>query len=91
MPSESSTCLGAVMYTVDAADTGPPWPAPCLGVGGVVRLENVGPGELSEDPVDAVSCFYAAGVHECRLLRAGTVQLTVTRDEQTRSLTVVVT
>jgi hypothetical protein len=89
-PSESSTCQGAVSYTVDASEDGPAWPAPCLGVGAIVRMENLGPGDMDEDPADAVSCSYAAGVHECRLLRPGTVQFTMTREEQTRSLTVVI-
>jgi hypothetical protein len=86
----ASTCQGAVVFTVDAAEVGPPWKAPCLGVGAMVRVENLGPGGLAEDPADMVSCFYEAGVHECRLLHSGTVRFTMTGDEQTRALTVVV-
>lgn len=83
-------CFGAVVHTVDANEGGPPWPAVCITVGGVVRLEHLGPEYLSVNPSNKVSCFYAAGVHVCRLVQTGTVRFTIRNSKGTRPLTVVV-
>lgn len=78
-------CAGAVVRTVDAGPAGP-LPDLCVAAGGVVRLVNLGPGSVTAQPPDAVDCFYAAGTHQCRLLRPGTVRLTLAPDG--RQLTV---
>jgi hypothetical protein len=49
------SCLGAVTYTIDASEGGPPWPALCIAVGGVLRVENLGPDGFSVSPADKVS------------------------------------
>jgi hypothetical protein len=82
--------MGTVVFTVDAADSGQPWPAFCVAVGALLRLENQGPEGVSVNPPDNVACMYEAGVRECRFLAPGTVRFAITRGTQTRTLTVVV-
>jgi hypothetical protein len=89
-PPTRPVCLGAVIHTVDASDTGPPWKRLCLTVGGVLRVTNLGPDGFSADSWDNVACNYAAGVRECRLLHPGTVTFTVVNAHQTRTLTLVI-
>jgi hypothetical protein len=87
-----STCLGAVVYPFNAATSGA-WPTPCITVGGVLRVENLGPGpedKLSIEPAANVSCDYEAGIHQCRLLTAGALKVAITRLGQTRVLNVIV-
>jgi hypothetical protein len=79
-----------VNFTVDAAEDGPPWPAPCVAVGSLLRLENHGPEGVSVIPPENVACLYEAGVRECRFLGPGTVRFTIERETDTRTLTVVV-
>ncbi|MBB5873992.1 hypothetical protein F4553_007426 [Allocatelliglobosispora scoriae] len=67
----SGTCLGAVVHTVDASADAPPWRPVCIAVGGVVRVEWLGPGELTVTPASRASCAYAGGVHMCRLIGTG--------------------
>jgi hypothetical protein len=62
----------------------------CISIGGVLRLTNHGPEGVSTSPADKLSCFYEAGVHECRLIRTGTVRVTVAGSHQTRVLTLIV-
>jgi hypothetical protein len=88
-PKPSPACLGAATYTVNAAENGPDWPAMCVKVGAVLRVENLGPEGLSETPSNAVSCWYEGGVHVCRFVKTGTVTFTI-NGQQNRSLTVVV-
>jgi len=88
-PKPSPACTGATTYTFDAAESGPSWSALCVKVGAVIRLENLGPDGLSVNPSGAVSCHYEAGVHQCRLVKAGTVTFTIS-GAQDRELTVVV-
>jgi hypothetical protein len=88
-PKPSPACQGAVKYTLDASESGPPWGALCLKVGAVLRVENLGPDGLTVNPADLVSCWYEGGVHECRFVKAGTVRFTMT-STQNHSLTVVV-
>jgi len=83
-------CMGAVIYTVDASDAGSPKRPVCIAVGGVVRVENLGPGSLSANPSDRVSCWYEAGIHECRLIRTGTVMFHISRVPKVGPLTVTV-
>lgn len=87
-PKPSPACLGAVTYPVDASQDGPDWAALCVKVGGVLRVENLGPEGLSVSPSNAVSCWYEGGVHECRFVKAATVTFTIA-GLQNRSLTVV--
>jgi len=74
----AATCEGAVVHSVDAATPGQ-FPGLCIALGGVVRIVNLGPGELAAQPSTLVDCFYAAGTHQCRLIRAGTVRFAVAR------------
>jgi hypothetical protein len=76
-------CQGAVVHTVDASRGGA-LPPLCIAVGGVVRIANSGPGTVAVQPATAVDCYYAGGVHMCRLIRTGTVRFTV----GTRQMTV---
>lgn len=62
-------CLGAVRYVVDARKAGPS--DVCIAVGGLLRVENLGPGELTIQPAAKVACSYEAGIHECRLIATG--------------------
>jgi hypothetical protein len=75
----AAACEGAVVHTVDAAQPGP-LPQLCVAVGGVVRIVNTGPGSLLAQPSTMVDCFYAAGTYQCRLIRTGTVRLTLAPD-----------
>jgi hypothetical protein len=88
--STSPQCLGAIVHRINAADTGPPWKPLCISVGGVLRFENLGPGNLRAIGQSKAECWYEAGVHECRLVQTGTVRFTVTQGEKSRSLAVVV-
>jgi hypothetical protein len=83
-------CLGTVVHRIDAADSGPPWKPLCITVGGVLRFENLGPGDLTTTARDKVDCGYAAGTFVCRLVQTGTVRFTVTRGATSRSLDVVI-
>jgi len=84
------TCLGAVYYTFDTTTAMPRWPTLCISLGGVLRLANQGPEGVSISPADKVSCFYEAGVRECRLIRTGTVRFTIVKPSGTRILTLIV-
>jgi len=81
----ATACEGAVVHSVDAAQPGA-LPRLCIALGGVVRIINLGPGSLAAQPSTLVDCFYAAGTHQCRLIRAGTVRFTLAPDA--RALTV---
>ena len=88
-PKPSPACLSATTpdLTLDGTPDGPPYWAMCFKLGIMLRIEDVGPGGLSATPADAISCNYAAGVHVCRFVKAGTVTLNV---NQAHWLTVVV-
>jgi hypothetical protein len=60
-------------------------------VGGVLRIENLGPEGFMISPSDKVSCFYEGGVRLCRLLEPGTVRLTIDNERRVRTITVDVT
>jgi hypothetical protein len=74
--ARAAACEGAVVHSVDVSQPGP-LPRLCVAVGGVVRLTNLGPGSLVEQPSTMVNCFYAAGIHQCRLIGTGTVRFTL--------------
>jgi len=85
------TCLGAVVYTFNTHTDASRWPTLCISVGGVLRLTNHGPGGVGMTPADKVSCApYEAAVRECRLIRTGTVRITVDEPTQTNTLTLIV-
>jgi hypothetical protein len=77
-------CLGAVEHAINVSGAGPPRSDVCITVGGVLRLVNLGPEFLSVNPDHKVSCFYAAGVHVCRLVQTGSVGFTITNSTGTR-------
>lgn len=89
-PKPSPACLSATTHTVDASDGGPPWPALCVKLDVILRVENLGPDGFSVTPASAVSCRYEAGVRECRFVKAGTVTITTTHSGQIRTLILVV-
>ncbi|MFJ8690443.1 hypothetical protein [Micromonospora wenchangensis] len=86
-----SACLGPVRYDLVLADTELALVTSlCLGVGGVLRLQGIGPGEVTVDREDLVDQNYEAGVVDLRFLRAGTVGVTIPYDGRTYLVTVVV-
>jgi hypothetical protein len=90
-PKPSSACEPAATYLLDASEGGPRWAARCMYVGAVLRIENHGPDGFAVSPANNVSCWYEAGIRECRFLRAGTVTFTLTYEgQQDRTLKVVV-
>ncbi|MEV4619519.1 hypothetical protein AB0J74_12520 [Asanoa sp. NPDC049573] len=85
-------CLGAVIHRIDASDNGPPWRPLCMAVGGVLRVEHLGPEGFAVSPAGRTNCQYEAGVRECRLVNTGKVRVTITRGDaavRTLSLTIV--
>jgi len=89
-PKPSPACISTTKHTVDASEDGPPWIALCVKRDVVLRVENLGPEGFSVDPADTVSCWYEAGVRECRFLKTGTMTITITNSVETRPLTLVV-
>jgi len=90
-PRPSPACLPAhTIYPLDASYGGPDWPALCMKVGAVLRVENLGPEGFAVSPRSAVSCVYEAAVRQCRFVQAGTVTFVITHgDSPSRSLIVV--
>jgi hypothetical protein len=88
-PKPSPACEVAGKYTVDVLETGARPSALCLRVGSTLRLENLGGDQLSVSPANLASCWYEAGIQECRLLKAGTMRFTITMTND-HTLTVVV-
>jgi hypothetical protein len=89
--ASSSSCPGAVVHTIDlATDELALVPALCLGAGAVLRIENIGPGEVTTDSPDLVDQNYEAGVVEIRFLRAGTVVVTIPQAGEAYDIAVVV-
>lgn len=82
-------CLGAVEYRINVADTGA-WPRLCIAVGGVLRVENLGPEGFSQSTPNRAECEYEGAVRMCRLTEPGTVRFTIDNEQQIRTLTVVV-
>lgn len=89
--ASSSSCQGAVVHTIDlATDELALVPAMCVGPGAVLRIENVGPGEVTTDSPDLVDQNYEAGIVEIRFLRAGTVVVTIPQAGEAYDIAVVV-
>jgi len=82
--------MGAVIHTIDASTDGSRWRTVCIAVGGLLRLTNLGPGQLAAASWDNIDCNYEAAVHECRLIHTGMVNFSVTNEHGVRPLTVVV-
>ena len=60
-------CLGPVRYDLVVADTELALlKSLCLSVGGVLRIQGIGPGEVEVDREDLVSSHYEAGVVDIR-------------------------
>jgi hypothetical protein len=81
-------CRGAVVHRINAADTGPAWPRLCITVGGVLRVENLGPEGFAQSPPGKAECEYEGGVRICRLIATGTVRFTTDHGGNVRRLTV---
>jgi hypothetical protein len=87
----SPPCEGAVVHTIDlTTDELALVPSLCVGVGSVLRIENIGPGEVTNDSPDLVDPNYEAGIQEIRFLRAGTVVVTIPQEGNSYDITVVV-
>ncbi|MGB2568997.1 hypothetical protein ACPFP2_11155 [Micromonospora citrea] len=85
-----SACLGPVRYDLVLADTElSQFTSLCLTVGGVLRIQGIGPGEVTVDREELVSHSYEAGVVDIRFVRAGTVAVRIPRDGVTYTVTVV--
>jgi hypothetical protein len=66
-------------------------PSLCVGVGAVLRIENIGPGEVTTDAAAGqVDQNYEAGIVEIRFLRTGTVVVTIPQGGQPHDVSVVV-
>lgn len=87
---QPSACLGAVVYTLAADEELALVRSLCLAVGAILRVEGTGPGTVSAAPRDKVSCWYEAGVVECRFLSPGSVTISIEHNEQTFPIQVVV-
>ncbi|MEG3633672.1 hypothetical protein [Micromonospora palythoicola] len=89
-PSMSESCLGAVRYELPLSDPGPLPSSLCFATGGVLRLRDIGPGEVTVDREDLVDSNYEAGVVDLRFLRTGTLEVFIPREAGTHVITVVV-
>ncbi|MBW4706026.1 MULTISPECIES: hypothetical protein [unclassified Micromonospora] len=84
-------CLGPVRYDLVVSDTELALlKSLCLSVGGVLRIQGIGPGEVEVDREDLVSSHYEAGVVDIRFVHSGTVQVTIPQGGKTYPVTVVV-
>jgi hypothetical protein len=89
-PRPSPACQDTGTFVLDASDDGPPWMAICLKKGVTLRVTNHGPEGFAATPDGIMSCNYAAGVRVCQFLKAGTVELKITRPNEVRTITIVV-
>ncbi|MEU9828643.1 hypothetical protein [Micromonospora chersina] len=86
-----SACLGAVRYDLVLAETELALlKSLCFATGGMLRIQGIGPGQVTVDRPDLVSRSYEAGVVDIRFVRAGTVVVTIPQDGRTYPITVVV-
>lgn len=79
-------CMGAIVHSIIVNETR--HAKVCITVGGVIRLVNLGPDMLSADSWDKVDCFYAGGVHSCRLIHTGTIRFKTLTPGDSRNFTV---
>lgn len=88
-PSPANACVGST-FSIDGADSADSPKSLCFTAGGVLRIENVYPGDVSASPSDKVTCEWEAGIATCRFLRAGNVTVRIAGRSPTRSIEVVV-
>lgn len=89
-PTASTACLGPVEVVFTAEEELALRTSLCIAVGGVLRIEGQGPGTVSVDPPESVDQSYEAGVVWMRFLFPGTVVVSIDRDAQLFTTTVVV-
>ncbi|WP_432050783.1 hypothetical protein [Verrucosispora sp. NA02020] len=89
-PTTPDACLGAVRYDLVLADVGPMPTSLCLATGGVLRIQGIGPGQVTVDRTDLADSHYEAGVVDVRFLRSGTVDVTIPHEGTVHVVTVVV-
>jgi hypothetical protein len=77
-------------FTIDGADSADSPRSLCFTTGGVLRIENVYPGDVSADSTDRADCRWEAGISTCRFLRAGNVTVRIAGRSPGRSIMVVV-
>jgi len=89
---DTSNCYGAgERREVNLQETVLDLLAPmCFHTGGILRLYNAGPGEVTATPENLRTKRYAAAVHDVHFIRPGTVDVAVTMDGQTQVIAVVV-
>ncbi|GIE97657.1 hypothetical protein Ari01nite_51220 [Paractinoplanes rishiriensis] len=87
----TSACQGAVVHVIDVAnDELALVPALCVATGAVLRIEHIGPGEVTNDSPDLVEQRYEAGIVQIRMIRPGTVVVTIVQNGTPHDITVVV-
>ncbi|MFI6128863.1 hypothetical protein [Micromonospora sp. NPDC051141] len=87
----TTACFGAVRHDLDLAETELALVRSlCFAAGGVLRIQGIGPGQVTVDREDLVSRSYEAGVVDIRFVRAGTVVVTIPQHDRTYPITVVV-
>ena len=83
--------MGAIRYDLDLQNTELALlTSMCFATGAVLRVQGIGPGELTAEPADLVSQQYEGGVVDIRFVRPGTVTVTIPQNGQTYTITVVV-
>ncbi|RKN40312.1 hypothetical protein D7223_27345 [Micromonospora endolithica] len=86
-----AACLGAVRYDLVLAETELAlFRSLCLATGGVLRIQGIGPGEVTVDREDLVVSNYEAGVVDIRFVRPGTVEVRIPQNGVTYPVVVVV-
>ncbi|MCG5445007.1 hypothetical protein NIE79_003450 [Micromonospora sp. NIE79] len=84
-------CQGAVRYDLPLAETEIELlKSLCFATGAVLRIQGIGPGLVTVDRPELVSQQYEAGVVDIRFVRAGTVAVTIPKDDREHTITVVV-
>ncbi|MGW0507364.1 hypothetical protein [Micromonospora sp. NPDC003241] len=89
-PTPTDACLGAVRYDLVLADIGPMPSSLCFATGGVLRIQGIGPGQVTVDRPELADSHYEAGVVDVRFLRSGTVDVTIPHEGTVHVVTVVV-
>ncbi|MBB5873994.1 hypothetical protein F4553_007428 [Allocatelliglobosispora scoriae] len=90
-PSARSACWGAIQHDLDLRTTELALVrSMCFAVGGILRVQGIGPGELTVEPERLVSSNYEAGVVDIRFVRPGTVTVTIPQQGRLYPITVVV-
>ena len=90
-PKPPTECIGAVRYDMELVATDLDGvPAMCFKVGSTLRMQGIGPGELTVKPESSTSVHYEGGVDDVRFDRAGKVTLTFPVDAETRTIVVTV-